>query len=81
MADPSLKVATKEARGLDVNDINAGKGDKKTRNGMSHTMERVKPILPRSMEYDIINPAPKENALRMSSYGKNFISSRQQERT
>ena len=44
-------------------------------------MDRVKPILPRSMEYDIINPAPRENSLRMSTYGKNVLSSRQQERT
>ena len=78
MNDPNLKVVTKEARGMDVKDITGG------RNGqsLSNTMERVQPIKPRSMEYDIINPAPKDNAaLRMSSYGKNVLSSRQRERT
>ena len=66
-----------EIRSINGKDANGTK----TRNSQSYTMERVKPILPRSMEYDIINPGPRDNALRMSSYGKNVLSSRQQQRT
>ena len=76
MNDPELKVTKADARGMDVNDIN-GRNAKP----LSKTMDRVVPIRPRMMEYDIINPVPKDNSLRMSAYGKNVLSSRQRDRT
>ena len=42
--------------------------------------DRAAPIRPRVMEYDIINPGGNDSRLRMSSYGKNVLSSREQAR-
>ena len=79
MNDPNLVVQGREARGLDVNDITGGKGRNAPQIGGTNP-QRLTAIRPRVMEYDIINPGPK-NELRMSAYGKNVLSSRQQERT
>lgn len=79
MNDPRLGVATKESRGLDVNDIT------QKRKGTSllpptGASARVQPIRPRQNEYDIINPNTGDAKLRMSAYGKNILSSRDQQR-
>lgn len=77
--DPNLHVATREERGLDVKDITGGGGrSKRPRQGLppSGMPERVGPIRPRVMEYDIINPTGTER-LRMSGYGKNVMGSRE----
>ena len=79
-------MATKESRSLDVNDII---GKKKTGDGglpptglIDATRDRVRPIRPRQNDFDIINPVGVgTNRLRMSSYGKNVLSSRDQQRT
>ena len=72
MNDPALGVITKESRGLDVNDITGAKRN----SAVNQSIERAAPIRPRVMEYDIINPNTGEARLRMSSYGKNVLSSR-----
>ena len=83
MNDPSLRVMRKEERGMDVNDIT---GNKKTLHGPgtlppTGPIDRIQPVKPRMMDYDIINPVPGDGRLRMSQYGKNVLtSSRQQQR-
>ena len=79
MMDPSSGVATKESRGMDVNDIT---GRKPTLHGpgtlppTGPSAARVAPIRPRQNDYDIINPVGADARLRMSAYGKNVLSSR-----
>ena len=79
--DPNLQVATREQRGLDVNDITGGGRSKRPMQGLPPTglPDRVAPIRPRVMEYDIINPTGGER-LRMSGYGKNVMGSRERGR-
>ena len=83
MREPGMGVMKREERGMDVNDIT---GKKKTLHGPgtlppTGPSERVAPIRPRIMEYDIINPLPQEGRLRMSAYGKNVLDSRQRQRS
>ena len=73
MNDPEMKVIKADERTMDVNDING----RNSHIPLSRTMDRVVPIKPRMMEYDIINPVSKDASLRMSAYGKNVLSSRQ----
>lgn len=82
MNDPNLHMPRKEQRGLDVNDIT---GNKKTLHGQGSLpptgpLERVAPVRPRVMEYDIINPVSGGDRMRMSQYGKNVLGSRQAQR-
>ena len=78
MNDPNMRVAKREERGLDVNDIT---GKSKTLHGPGSLpptgpLARVNPIRPKNKDYDIINPVSSDNKLRMSSYGKNVLDSR-----
>jgi len=70
MNDPTLRVISKEERGLDVSDITGRKtrNDAQIRNALPPRgpIERMAPIRPRVMEYDIINPAPNDARMRMS---------------
>ena len=76
MFDPTVGVAKREERGLDVNDITATKNGKRpTMAAMKEAIQsRAQAIRPKIMEYDIINPHGEK--LRMSAYGKNVINSR-----
>ena len=70
MYDPNAKVASRDQRALNVNDI-TGKSVK----GLNS--DRAAPIRPKVMDYDIINPGPKNAAtLRMSQVGKTVLESR-----
>ena len=70
MNDPNQKVPAREARGLNVNDI-TGKA------AQGHVSERMAPIRPKVMEYDIINPGPRDSTtLRLSQVGKTVLESR-----
>ena len=75
MNDPNLKVSMREQRTLDVNDITG----KKAALAQDAPRERLAPIRPRVMEYDIINPTDGQR-LRMSQYGKNVLSDTQKNR-
>ena len=70
MNDPTLRVITKEERGLDVSDITGKKtrNDTQIRNALPPRgpIERMAPIRPRVMEYDIINPVANDARMRMS---------------
>lgn len=76
MNDPTLGVTKREERGLNVADITGVR-----KGNPNQSMERAAPIRPRVQEYDIINPTTGDNRLRMSSYGKNVLSSRQAKRS
>ena len=70
MYDPNAKVVSREQRALNVNDI-TGKSVK------ALNSDRVAPIRPKVMDYDIINPGPKGvGTLRMSQVGKTVLESR-----
>ena len=84
MNDPTLRIVAKEERGLDVSDITGSKSRQNAQNRNAlpprGPIERIAPIRPRVMEYDIINPVANEGRLRMSQYGKNVVSSAQNRR-
>ena len=69
--DPNQKVAPRAERGLNVNDI-TGKAA-----AQSHRADRPAPIRPKIMDYDIINPGPRDSTtLRLSQVGKTVLESR-----
>ena len=73
MYDNTQGVSKRDTRGINVDDITGGNA--RVRDFANTAANRVAPIRPKIMDYDIINPT--SDKLRMSSYGKHVLSSRE----